>query len=236
MEKLLIALALVLFVQHPDAIAPNKEIGHHDLRLGKVNTAPFDQKSLALDLVIEGSVSPRSKTVLNDVYPPSVYGDPDITGWTSASISHRYSNSVLTFGKGREAQDGGKAVGHHLEASAGLITSHTGENYADGGQKHTERGKKSDERIEPVSLDSNQVGITNSRCVGPLCAEVGFLRSVSLLIAIAAVVFGELFSILVLAVFRPIFTRWWYVDALLGQIVAMTGFVCVGEIVLGSNP
>lgn len=90
MEKLLLALAMLLFVQHPDAIAQTRRVTHHDLGFGKVEAAFFNQNGLPFDLTMEDSDlrgSDAEFTVLNFL-PVPVRGAAQFSPGTATLIKN----------------------------------------------------------------------------------------------------------------------------------------------------
>lgn len=90
MEKLLLALAMLLFVQHPDAIAQTRRVTHHDLGFGKIEAASFNQNGLPFDLTMEDidlRGSDAKFTVLNFL-PVPVRGAAQFSPGTATLIKN----------------------------------------------------------------------------------------------------------------------------------------------------
>lgn len=237
MGKLLVIVVGLLFASGlPLTADENKTSLNQLVFAGQARASDSEHAFLSRDTLLDGIMSTSGQTLGQRGDSDPIDGNLDVEGWANTSILYGDAGTVSFRPADKDSGSWHEAVSHHLDASTGLVTGNARQNDTQGGEKHAKGREIPDQRVQVVRIERNPVTVTDGRCIGPLCAEVGFLESVSLFVAAAAVFYGTLFSIGVLCFFKPVITRWWYVDFLLGEIVALAGFVWMHEVYLWGYP
>lgn len=236
MGKLLFVLIWLLIGHAPVAAIPDEAAASRLLGLGEINAVSIEDQLISADRLFEGGVGARAKAISIKTNALPVGLNVNSASWTSPDVLDSDLRPTGLQMLNREAQGWHEAEGHHPDTSTGLVARHSSKYHADSGQEDAESRDETDPGIQPERLEGDQIAVANRRCIGPLCAEVGRFRSVGLLIAISGVVFGTFYSLGIALILQPIITRRWYLDALLGQVVAFAGHVGVGYIILGIYP
>lgn len=225
MGKLLLCVLWLLFAQHPVETIRNKPLSESALFLREVQAHGAYFKHMRVSRAFQGHMRPSSEPVLPHGSRFAIDNETDVGCWPGPCITNSDPDPARLRLLHRETQRGHEAVGHHGEAAARLQTRHASEDHAYRGQKNPEGSQEANPAVQPEGLKRDPVTKANGGSIGPLGAKVRFLEGVGLLIASSLVVFGTLGSLFITGFCRPIITRWWYVDAILGQVVALTGHV-----------
>lgn len=236
MGKFLIALAWLIFGQDPITTSANQLHTSGLLDLGEIEAGTFNLDRVPTDLMQEGGVGSRPEPVLDKSGSLPISFHPDVAGGPSSHIANGDGGPAGILDARRETESRHETVGHHPDSPSSRQARGASEHDPYGPEKYTEGGQEPDERIQSIGLGSDHVAETDRRRVGPLRTEVGFLDSIPYFVAIAAMLIGTFEAIFAFALQQPIFTRRWYYDAVLGQVIAVAGLISLVNIFYAEDP
>lgn len=236
MGKFLIALAWLIFGQDPITTSANQLHTSGLLDLGEIEAGTFNLDRVPTDLMQEGGMSSRPEPVLDKSGALPINSHPDVAGRASSHIANGDGGPAGILDARRETESRHEAVGHHPDSPSSGQARGASEHDPYGPEKYTEGSQESDERIQTIGLGSDHVAEADRRGVGPLRTEVGFLDSIPYFVAIAAMLIGTFEAIFAFALQQPIFTRRWYYDAVLGQVIAVAGLISLVNIFYAEDP
>lgn len=230
MGKFLIAL-IWLFGQAP-LLADFNEQPFYDLGLvGEIAPSRTNDQAVANDLQVDCFARIDCESFVSEVDLLSIALDNRVESGAGPHIFDRETNKAGLVVSYRDVQDRHEAVGHHRDATAGCTGRNCRENNTNGSKHNPEGTDEPNDVIQPVTIGSNSIPETHRGSVGPLGAEIRSFDGLWLLIAISAATLGTLLGVLFLGYQRPFFTRWWYIDALLCEIVGCLGLVALPSLI-----
>ncbi|MBB5281532.1 hypothetical protein [Pacificimonas flava] len=236
MGKFLIALAWLFFIQDPITTTAN-QVGASGLPFfSEIQAGAFNLDRVPTDLMQEGGVGSRPEPVLDKPGSPPVNFHSDVAGRPSSHIANGDGGPAGILDARRETETRHETIGHHSHSTSSGQASRASEYDPNGPEKYAEGSQESYEGIQSIGLGSDHVAEADRRRVGPLRTEIGFLDSIPYFVAIAAMLIGTFEAIFAFALQQPIFTRRWYYDAVLGQVIAVAGLICLVNIFYAEDP
>lgn len=223
MEKILVALAWLVFSQNP-LLADFGERSENYLGLiGEIAPSRSDQKALTIDTQFDGLSGIYSKTLMGEIDLFSVIFDGDVERWTSSDILDRETDIAIPEMSHGNVQDGHEAIGHHLNATNSGLGSNSGKDDTDSRKKDAKRADKANDVVQPVAFGRDPVTDAHRSSARPLSTEIRSFNIFWLFVAVASVCYGTVFGVLLLGYQRAFLTSWWYVDALICEIIGLLG-------------
>lgn len=223
MEKFLVALAWLVFSQNP-LLADFDERSKDYLGLiGEIAPSRSDQQTLTINTKFDGLSGIYSKTLMGEIDFLAVIFNDDIERWTGSDILDRKANIAIPEVSHGNVQDGHEAISHHLDATNSGLRSNRGKDDTDSREKDAKSTDKANDVVQPVAFGRDTVTDAHRSSTSPLSTEVRSLNILWLFVAIAAASYGTVFAVLLLGYQRAFLTRWWYVDALICEIIGLLG-------------
>jgi len=231
MGKFLIALAWLIFGQTPMLTILDEEPLNEVGLLGNVAPSRTYGYALAGNLQIDCLARVDCKSLVVDHNPLPIALDSGGKSWASSYVLDREANETRLVMPHRDIEDGHEAVGHHGNTATGCIGGNCSEDHTDRGKKHAKGADEPNDVIQTVALRGDGVAEPHRGSVGPLRAQVGGLKILGLVIAVAAASLGLIFGVLCLGLRGTILTRWWYVDAVACEIVCLGGLIAITRLI-----
>lgn len=223
MEKILVAVAMLVFSQNPLLAYLDERLEDYLGFVGQIAPSSMHQQGLSIDTQIDRLGTVDTKTFMDKIDLLPVALNSEINSGSGSNILDLQADvSVLQMSHGN-VQDRHESIRHHLDPTASGIGRDSSQDDPNSRQKNTERAYKTNDVVQAVTLSRNSVADAHRSSVSPLSTEVRNIDIVWLSIAILSSCYGTLFAVLLLGYQRAIFSRWWYVDALICEIIGLLG-------------
>ena len=215
-------------IGHSPSVAVSSEHATGGLdALSKVDALALDHQAVTFAEDFDRQSFIGTKLISLEFERLAVGPDLNLLSRSSSSITDENSHPAtlhMLYGKGKRGRE---AEGHHRDTAACSDATQASKHHAYTCEENPEGGEESNPAVQPEGFQLDPIAEADSSSVGPLSTEVGFLKSVWLLVTISSIVFGTVYAIIAVGLAMPILTRRWYTDAFLGYVVALSGFVAL---------